>query len=145
MDEVRHEISRIRRERGLSQRQLAELSGVDRPALNQIEGGHRSPTIDTLGKLASGLGVEVADFFPKAQPDLFSGAVKGPDPAVWGPDEERPGPEAATPAPGGDRIHAVVEGDTVTITRTRLAVILRAVEAHELSAAEAVREIVRAA
>jgi len=64
------ELRRIREEAGLSQSQLARESGVDRATINKIEQGKRSPSIATLESLARTLGVEVADFFPKAQATL---------------------------------------------------------------------------
>jgi len=67
MDEVR----RIRNERGLSQRRLAELAGVNKVTLVHIETGKSSPNVETLEKLAAALEVEVADFFPKPQAPLF--------------------------------------------------------------------------
>jgi DNA-binding XRE family transcriptional regulator len=69
------ELKRLREEKGWSQTRLAQESGVDRATINQAEGGRRSPTIATLEVLAAALGVEVADFFPKAQPPL---------PDLWG-------------------------------------------------------------
>jgi transcriptional regulator with XRE-family HTH domain len=68
------EIRRIRKERGLTQDQLAEVSHVDQSTLSQIETGRRTPGVETLQKLADALGVEVADFFPRSQPDLFTTA-----------------------------------------------------------------------
>ncbi len=64
------ELKRLRKEKNWSQVRLAEESGVDRATINQAEGGHRSPTIETLEKLALAMGTEVADFFPKAQAPL---------------------------------------------------------------------------
>jgi transcriptional regulator with XRE-family HTH domain len=55
---------------GLSQTQLARESGVDRATINKIEQGKRSPSIATLESLSRTLGVEIADFFPKAQSPL---------------------------------------------------------------------------
>jgi transcriptional regulator with XRE-family HTH domain len=69
------EVRRIREERGLSQARLSELSGVDPAGVSLIETGRRSPGVDTLQKLADALGVEVADFFPRSQPDLFTGTT----------------------------------------------------------------------
>ena len=66
------EVRRIRKERGLTQDQLAELADVDQANLSLIETGRRKPTLDTLEKKADALDVEVADFLPRAQPDLFS-------------------------------------------------------------------------
>jgi transcriptional regulator with XRE-family HTH domain len=81
LEELRH----IREGAGLSQSQLARESGVDRATINKIEQGKRSPSIATLESLARTLGVEVADFFPKAQAPLpledarRSGAKKAED------------------------------------------------------------------
>ena len=66
------ELRRLREEMGWSQTRLAQESGTDRATINQVEGGRRSPTIATLEALAAAMGVEVADFFPKAQASLWS-------------------------------------------------------------------------
>lgn len=63
MDEVR----RLRKLKGLTQVELAELAGVSAYTITEIETGHREPRPSTLRKLAGALGVEVADFFPKAR------------------------------------------------------------------------------
>jgi transcriptional regulator with XRE-family HTH domain len=63
-------LQRLRRERGLSQEELAFCSGSTRAYLSGIEAGRRNATILTLAKLANALGVDVAEFFvrpPKAQ------------------------------------------------------------------------------
>ena len=62
---------RIRKELGWSQERTAAEAGIDRVTLVHIETGKSSPTVETLGKLAGALGVEVADFFPKTQENLF--------------------------------------------------------------------------
>ncbi len=64
------ELKRLRKEKNWSQVRLAKESGVDRATINQVEGGHRSPTIETLEKLALAMGTEIADFFPKVQAHL---------------------------------------------------------------------------
>lgn len=48
-------IARLRRERGLSQEVLSGLAGLDRTHYSKIERGLRSPTLDTLFKLAHAL------------------------------------------------------------------------------------------
>lgn len=63
-------LRKMREEAGFSQTRLAELSGVDRATINKVEHGRRSPSIETLEKLAEALGAEVADFFPKLQAAL---------------------------------------------------------------------------
>lgn len=53
----------IRIRRGLSQEDLAELTGVAQKSISDIEIGRREPRPSTLRKLARGLDVEVAEFF----------------------------------------------------------------------------------
>jgi transcriptional regulator with XRE-family HTH domain len=45
----------LREERGLTQRQLAEVSGIPRPTLAHIESGEANPTLHVLVKLAAAL------------------------------------------------------------------------------------------
>ena len=45
-----------REEKGLSQRELAELSGVKQPAIARLESLKSSPQIDTLFKILTPLG-----------------------------------------------------------------------------------------
>jgi transcriptional regulator with XRE-family HTH domain len=70
MGEVGRQIRRLREERGLNQTQLAALIGTGPSAISRIESGRQSPNSETLVKLAGGLGVDVADLFPKAQTPL---------------------------------------------------------------------------
>ncbi|NJB07060.1 helix-turn-helix transcriptional regulator [Clostridioides difficile] len=48
-------LNRLRNERNLSLGQLAELSGVSKVMLSQIEKGDSNPTVNTIWKIASGL------------------------------------------------------------------------------------------
>lgn len=50
-------ISRFRQNKGLTQEQLSGLAGLDRTHLSKIERGLRSPTLDTLFKIASALDI----------------------------------------------------------------------------------------
>jgi transcriptional regulator with XRE-family HTH domain len=50
-------LNRLRAQRGLSFEKLAQLSGVSRAMLGQIELGQSAPTINVLWKIARGLGV----------------------------------------------------------------------------------------
>jgi transcriptional regulator with XRE-family HTH domain len=65
------ELRRLREESGMSLRQLARVSGVDQATISRLENAHNVPSVSTVEKLAAGLGVEVSDFFPKAEPPLF--------------------------------------------------------------------------
>jgi DNA-binding XRE family transcriptional regulator len=62
------ELRRIRRMRGLSQLDLAALSGVSQYTITEVETGRREPRPSTLRKLADALEVEVADFFQESEP-----------------------------------------------------------------------------
>jgi len=64
------ELRRIRKERGLTQRELADASGVDHTTISMIETGKRRPHLETLDSLALVLDVEVADLLGKAEPRL---------------------------------------------------------------------------
>ena len=52
---VSDNLKRIRKEMRLSLEKLAELTGVSKAMLRQIETGESSPTINTVWKIASGL------------------------------------------------------------------------------------------
>jgi transcriptional regulator with XRE-family HTH domain len=53
--------ARIRKERGLTQEQLAERSGLSQQYLSGLERGRRNPTIVTLYEIATALGVSHVD------------------------------------------------------------------------------------
>lgn len=54
---IAENLKRLRLERNLSLGQLAELSGVSKVMLSQIEKGDSNPTINTIWKIAKGLNV----------------------------------------------------------------------------------------
>jgi transcriptional regulator with XRE-family HTH domain len=56
-------IKGLRAERGLQQRQLAEKAGMTPSMVSQIEAGRLTPSLPTLGKLASALGVPIGSLF----------------------------------------------------------------------------------
>jgi ribosome-binding protein aMBF1 (putative translation factor) len=56
-------IRSLRRARKLSQERLAIASGTARPCLSRIERGLAIPTLSTLGKISSALGIELVDLF----------------------------------------------------------------------------------
>jgi transcriptional regulator with XRE-family HTH domain len=49
--------ARIRKEKGLTQEELAERSGLSQQYLSGLEQGRRNPTIVTLYEIANALGV----------------------------------------------------------------------------------------
>jgi transcriptional regulator with XRE-family HTH domain len=81
--------------------QYSELAGINKVTLVHIERGKTSPNVDTLAKLADALGVEIADFFPKSQPPLFSWGQWGAGAKYEAPPlPERGGPEPRHLQPG---------------------------------------------
>ncbi len=50
------EIVRIRKEKGISQRELEKLSGVKQPVIARIEAGNSTPNINTILKILLALG-----------------------------------------------------------------------------------------
>jgi transcriptional regulator with XRE-family HTH domain len=47
----------LRKQKGLSQEELAFQAGINRNYVGQIEREEKSPTVDTIEKLASALGI----------------------------------------------------------------------------------------
>ena len=56
-------IKRLRAERALQQRQLAEKAGLTPSMVSQIESGRLSPSLHTLGRIAAALGVPIGAMF----------------------------------------------------------------------------------
>jgi ribosome-binding protein aMBF1 (putative translation factor) len=54
------EIVRARKSRGLTQRELEQLSGVRQPMIARLERGETSARIDTITKLLCALGMKLA-------------------------------------------------------------------------------------
>lgn len=50
----------VREEKGLSQRQLAEICGVKQPAIARLESMKTTPQIDTLFKILNPLGYTIS-------------------------------------------------------------------------------------
>lgn len=56
-------IAVLRQRNRCSQRELCRMIDLDRVTLCRIENGIGNPTLETLQRIADGLGVEVADLF----------------------------------------------------------------------------------
>jgi predicted transcriptional regulator len=57
--EVMKLLVEARTEQGLTQKELAERTGIRQPNISRLEHGQCSPTLDTLNALARGLGKEL--------------------------------------------------------------------------------------
>ena len=58
----------LRKEKKISQEELAEKSGVTQQAISMIEAGKRSPTEYTMQQLAHGLGVPLSEMVETKNP-----------------------------------------------------------------------------
>jgi transcriptional regulator with XRE-family HTH domain len=56
-------IRKIRQLKGLSQGEMQKRTGILRSYLSRVENGHTVPSLATLQRLASAMGVALADFF----------------------------------------------------------------------------------
>lgn len=56
-------VRRLRKERKLTQEQLAMETEIDLTYLGGIERGQRNPSVSVLGRLAAALGVSPAELF----------------------------------------------------------------------------------
>ncbi len=54
-------VRRLREERGFTQQRLAEVSGVPRPTVANLETGAANPTLGVLVKMAAALGVSIGE------------------------------------------------------------------------------------
>ena len=54
-------------ERGLSQWELADATGIPRWKLQLFEGGHRLPTQDEINTFAAALNIDPRELFPKSE------------------------------------------------------------------------------
>jgi len=60
-------VERVRQEKGLTQEQLAELSGFSQQYISGLEQGRRNPTIVSLYELATALGVSHMELVRSAE------------------------------------------------------------------------------
>jgi len=68
----------IRASRGLSLREAASQTGVDRDTIREIELGERHPFARTLGKLAEGYGVPLRELLELEEPAQETAAAAVP-------------------------------------------------------------------
>jgi transcriptional regulator with XRE-family HTH domain len=121
-------VKRIRQEQGLSQQALAKKADVNKVTLIRIESGKGNPNIETLEKLADALGVELSDFFPKAQASLFQ------------PEEEQRRTQDAKPPPvtvplGAQELSGATPEVSIKLARASLERALQLVDAGQVEAA----------
>jgi transcriptional regulator with XRE-family HTH domain len=64
---VGRNVKRIRQQKGLTQEQLAELSGFSQQYISGLEQGRRNPTVVSLYELATALGVSHMELMRSAE------------------------------------------------------------------------------
>lgn len=68
---VGENIKRIRKEKGLTQKQLGERLNMTQSAVGQFENDKTSPKIETIDKIASALGVRIVDIMEQFTMEQF--------------------------------------------------------------------------
>lgn len=56
-------VKELRLEKGLSQEKLANLAGVDRTYMTQVENGKRNISIENIKKICIALDINLSEFF----------------------------------------------------------------------------------
>ena len=57
-------LRKLRKERGISQEELAARAGLHRTYVSSVERGERNVSLETIDKLARGLGLPMGDLMP---------------------------------------------------------------------------------
>ena len=65
-------LARLRRERGLTQAELAARLGISKSAVSMYERGNREPELDLLEKMADVFGVSVNALLGRAEDELVN-------------------------------------------------------------------------
>lgn len=61
-------LTSLRTSHGLTMNKLSRLSGVSQSFISNIEAGTKNPTIDTIDRLATAMGITLYDFFNVEKP-----------------------------------------------------------------------------
>ena len=80
-------IRQVRQERGLSQGDLENRTGLLRCYLSRVENGHTEPSLQTLARLASALEIPLAGFFEPLDGEAAAPAAAAPAGAQLSPEE----------------------------------------------------------
>lgn len=60
-----HEISRVREEAGITQKELSIITGIHQADISKIERGKANPSLTTLKRIADGMGMQLKITFEK--------------------------------------------------------------------------------
>jgi len=62
-EKIGKRIAELRKEKGLTQEQLAVKINMDRTFVGYLEKGDRNPSVETANKIARALGVKISEIF----------------------------------------------------------------------------------
>lgn len=62
-ERVSKNLQRVRREKQMSQEDVAHLADIHQTYLSGVEGGKRNPSIGVLERIAKALKVDISEFF----------------------------------------------------------------------------------
>jgi transcriptional regulator with XRE-family HTH domain len=60
-------LRKVRTDKGLSQEELADLAGLHRTYISQIERGLKSPSLRSLEQIANGLGITLSELLRRLE------------------------------------------------------------------------------
>ena len=124
----------LRAEHGLTLRQVAQLSGVDKVTLLEAEHGRRKPYSTTLAKIAKVYGIPTTELLNLGESAETVGVGKDKDP--------QSGQVEITKEGGVIRATVTDTSGVTDEVRTKLHTILEAVAAHEMTVEEALPRVV---
>lgn len=81
-------IRELRKAKGLTQEQLAELVGVEPRHISRVEGGYNSPSIERLARIAEVLEVPIQELFNFMHLNDSEDRMKDIDAVIRGMSEE---------------------------------------------------------
>ncbi len=96
-------VQRARTSRGMTQQQLAAISGIEQSNISAIENDRRVPTVETLHRLLASCGYELMAVAGKRVID-FPPFDTGPEDLLGGPDEA---PAITPDTPMAVRVQAI--------------------------------------
>jgi transcriptional regulator with XRE-family HTH domain len=68
--DIGKKIREIRKANGQKLLNISEATGLSQPFISEIERGVKVPSIDTLEKICSALGITLSEFFSDQSPEL---------------------------------------------------------------------------
>ena len=72
---LQNTIKRVRLEKGMTQQELADMTGISRPNIARLETSEKNPTVATLEKVCSALGIEIGAVMEKPAAPVDYGAI----------------------------------------------------------------------